>query len=524
MGGAAGAVVGAAGCGDRDAGGESRTSGDGEADRVFCEHAGAAGGCVGTPSVGELLEQVKEEALGAQQHQDMPFEQVVEMVQPERSLTHSPLFQVMFAWQNAPEERLELPGLEVRALRVGVAAGGEVRSDAVAAGGGREDCGRGGVRDSAVRASDDGAVGGILAEAAGRDGGRDGRDRLIDCRMLSEEEREQVLEGWNETKAEYPERASVCMSCSRSRWRGVPEAVAVVYEEEELSYEELNRRANQLAHYLQELGVKPEERVGICVERGGDGGGAAGDVEGGRSVCAAGSGVSGGAAAVHAGGQRAVVLLTQAHLRRAVMGELERSGGGGGLESGEGSMGGAARGESGARRDWSRGEASGVRDLHLGFDGSAQGSDGRARERGEAVCRRRRVQFEFGEQDVWTLFHSYAFDFSVWELWGALLYGGRLVVVPQGVSAVAGGVLRVGVRRRGDGAEPDADRVPATDGGGEERGAGESDGSCGYVIFGGEALEVSELAGLVRAATENERPQLVNMYGITETTVHVTYR
>ena len=65
----------------------------------------------------ELLERVKEQALAAQQHQDIPFEQVVEMVQPERSLAHSPVFQVMFAWQNAPKERLELPGLELRAMQ-----------------------------------------------------------------------------------------------------------------------------------------------------------------------------------------------------------------------------------------------------------------------------------------------------------------------------------------------------------------------------------------------------------------------
>src|SRR5579862_2005040 len=70
----------------------------------------------GSPRVGELLERVKEQTLGAQEHQDIPFEQVVEMVGPERSLSHSPVFQVMFAWQNAPEGRLELSGVEVGPL------------------------------------------------------------------------------------------------------------------------------------------------------------------------------------------------------------------------------------------------------------------------------------------------------------------------------------------------------------------------------------------------------------------------
>ena len=76
---------------------------------------------VGSPTVGELLERVKEQALEAQQNQDIPFEQVVELVQPARSLAHSPLFQVMFAWQNAPKARLELPGLEVQRLSAGAA-------------------------------------------------------------------------------------------------------------------------------------------------------------------------------------------------------------------------------------------------------------------------------------------------------------------------------------------------------------------------------------------------------------------
>src|SRR5580765_3569518 len=70
----------------------------------------------GSPSVSELLEQTKEQSLAAQRHQDIPFEQVVELAQPVRSLAHSPLFQVMFAWQNAAEARLELPGLEVQPL------------------------------------------------------------------------------------------------------------------------------------------------------------------------------------------------------------------------------------------------------------------------------------------------------------------------------------------------------------------------------------------------------------------------
>ena len=104
----------------------------------------------GTPTVGELLERVKGQALAAQEHQDIPFEQVVEIARPVRSLAHSPVFQVMFAWQNAPKGTLELSWAGDKAAAVGDLRGGEVRSDAIVAGGGGEHRWGSGVRDIAV--------------------------------------------------------------------------------------------------------------------------------------------------------------------------------------------------------------------------------------------------------------------------------------------------------------------------------------------------------------------------------------
>jgi amino acid adenylation domain-containing protein/non-ribosomal peptide synthase protein (TIGR01720 family) len=147
--------------------------------------------------------------------------------------------------------------------------------------------------------------------------------------------------------------------------------------------------------------------------------------------------------------------------------------------------------------------------------------------------------FGFGEDDVWTLYHSFAFDFSVWEIWGALLYGGRLVIVPYVTTRDYAAFYRLlgdeGVTVLNQ--TPSAFRqVMAVDealGGGK----GARDGSVGdgrdggvsaplslrYVIFGGEALELQSLRGWI-ARHGDERPRLINMYGITETTVHVTYR
>jgi amino acid adenylation domain-containing protein len=131
--------------------------------------------------------------------------------------------------------------------------------------------------------------------------------------------------------------------------------------------------------------------------------------------------------------------------------------------------------------------------------------------------------FEFGSTDVWTLFHSYAFDFSVWELWGALLYGGKLVVVPYWVGRSPEAFYElikaeeVTVLNQTPSAfwqlsqyEEDTDSDP-------------SELSLRFVIFGGEALEMSSLRPWF-SRHGYERPHLINMYGITETTVHVTYQ
>jgi non-ribosomal peptide synthetase component F len=116
----------------------------------------------GSPTVAELLARVKAVSLAAQSHPDLPFEQVVEIVQPPRSLAHAPLFQVMFAWQNTPQGTLELPGLTLS----------PVERAHIAWRGGRRDRRRSGIRHGVVRACDDRALSRLLAAAAGSDGGR----------------------------------------------------------------------------------------------------------------------------------------------------------------------------------------------------------------------------------------------------------------------------------------------------------------------------------------------------------------
>ena len=219
----------------------------------------------GSPSVSELLEQTKAQSLAAQRHQDIPFEQVVELAQPVRSLAHSPLFQVMFAWQNATEARLELPGLEVQPLPS--ASHRVAKFDLTLS-----------LQEVGERIVGELEYATALYERSTLERYREYFLRLVEAmvaddtqavdhlRLLTETERHQVLYEWNATEREYP-RDKCVHELFEEQVRRSPEATAVVFEEEELSYGELNARANRLAHYLRELGVGPETRIGLMVER-----------------------------------------------------------------------------------------------------------------------------------------------------------------------------------------------------------------------------------------------------------------
>ncbi|MDP9050381.1 MAG: amino acid adenylation domain-containing protein, partial [Acidobacteriota bacterium] len=219
----------------------------------------------GGPTVGELLTRVKTQALIGQQHQDIPFEQVVEVVRPVRSLQHNPLFQVMFNWQSVMRDELELPGVKFKVLPSAPYVMAKV--DLVLS----------------LRESGGTIVGGLgfatslferptveryleYLRTLLRAMAADDKQMLDHVPMLSSAERDRVVYEWNATVEERP--ANKCVhQLFEEQVAIAPEAVAVVFEDASLSYGELNRRANRLAHYLRDLGVKPDARVAICLER-----------------------------------------------------------------------------------------------------------------------------------------------------------------------------------------------------------------------------------------------------------------
>ncbi len=218
----------------------------------------------GDPSFRELLERVRKTAMGAYAHQDLPFEILVQEVQPERNLNHSPLFQVLFALQNTPPGALKLSGITLTPLATDRAT---AKFDLFLA-----------VSDSNQGLTvaleyntdlfDEETSGQMLANLktlleviAARP-----ESRLSELAILTPMERHEILTQWNQTQANYDPEAILPALFEQQAAR-VPQRIALEFEEQQLTYAELNARANQLAHYLRRLGVGPEVLVGISTER-----------------------------------------------------------------------------------------------------------------------------------------------------------------------------------------------------------------------------------------------------------------
>ncbi len=220
-----------------------------------------------SPTVAALIERVKIQTLNAQAHQDIPFEQVVEIVQPPRSLAHAPLFQVMFDWQNTPGGKLSLPGLSLAPVDVARASAQfdlslslQEDGDAIV-----------GSLEYATALFDQDTVARYLGYWQALLAGMVADDSQAVARlpMISEAERRQVLYGWNATQADYP-KDRCAHELFEAQALQTPEADALIWDGGRLSYAELNVKTNQLAHHLRSLGVKPDDRVAICAERGPD--------------------------------------------------------------------------------------------------------------------------------------------------------------------------------------------------------------------------------------------------------------
>jgi len=217
----------------------------------------------GSPSFRELLARVRSEALEAFSHQDLPFERLVEELVPERDLSHSPLFQVLFVLLTAPAGELSVPGLSLAPLAV---ASGVAKFDLTLTLGEAPSGISGGLEfntdlfDASTAERLLARFAALLEGAAGEPG-----TPAHDLPLLLPAERLQLLE-WNDTGA-APASGRCLHELFAAQAERTPEAVALVYKTERLTYAQLAHRAGGLARRLRELGVGPETRVAVCLER-----------------------------------------------------------------------------------------------------------------------------------------------------------------------------------------------------------------------------------------------------------------
>lgn len=473
--------------------------------------------------VADLISQVRGKVLGAFAHQEYPFHMLLEKVNPKRDSSRSPVYQTVFVMQNVGTIR------EAGAIIAGKAGGISTL---------------GGLQVETVPLPETSSLFDLtttVTEVEDRliltmqyntdlfeektvtrmlhhftvllDSLTTNEEEEIDrLPMLTEEERQELLP--TPIVSELPHRTLV--ELFEEQVLATPEKVAISYQDRSLTYSELDARANRLARLLQEKGVLPGDKVGIFVERSLE------MIVGILGILKA------GAAYVPLDpfypqerlefvieDAELSLLLTQEHL-------LER------LRKRTSTI----LLLKDVNNDISREDTQPLRlslsPDHLAYVIYTSGSTGKPK--GVLVSHGNVVRlfestdhlFQFNQEDVWTLFHSYAFDFSVWEIWGALLKGGRLVVVPYMVSRHPEEFYRLlhreGVTVLNQTPSAFQQLIYA-----EERSEMKLPLLLRYVIFGGEVLSPESLRPWVQRHG-CDHPKLINMYGITETTVHVTYR
>ncbi|QDI72567.1 non-ribosomal peptide synthetase [Streptomyces calvus] len=488
-----------------------------------------------------LLDRTRRTVLADLAHQDVPFERLVEELRPDRDLGHHPLFQAAFVLQNAEPARLHLPGLR---CTVGEPAARTAKFDLTLA---LEDTGDGGFTGVLEYATDlfDAGTAASLAESfllLLEHAVTEPDTALSDLRLVAEDHRADPVAPHPRARTGAPAGpagpATLTGLFERQAAR-TPDATAVVAGTDRLSYAELDRRANRLARRLLRSGAGPDRLVALALPRSTElivailgvlKAGAAylpvdptAPAERVRHIMtdAAPSCVlttAETAARLFPDGTTTVLLTDPAAPAPDDHTVTDRAA--------PATTTGAPPPGDHALTDAERGAAQ--HPDHLAYVIYTSGSTGRPK--GVAVAHRQVVRlltaaaedFGFGADDTWSLFHSCAFDFSVWEIWGPLAHGGTLAVVPARVTRSPREFLgfllthRVTVLNQ----TPSAFRELTA----EVMARPEPPHlALRTVVLGGEALAVDDLAPWFDRFGDR-CPDMVNMYGITETTVHVTHR
>ncbi|MCP4261672.1 MAG: amino acid adenylation domain-containing protein [Planctomycetes bacterium] len=486
--------------------------------------------CEDNPTFRSFLLQICDTVLGAIEHQDYPFPLLVERLQPKRSPGFSPLFQVDFVLQKAQvgdftnlfdvmgktEVTMNWGGLEIKPFVIPQEEGQfDVTLEIIEL----ENSLSGHLRYNTDLFNAD-----TIKRMAGhfevllRGIVQNPAQQITALPLLTHAEQQKLLE-WNQTETDYPKDKTI-VDLFEEQVEKTPDNIAVVFEEKQLTYRELNRKANQLAHYLLSLKSVTDNSplitenclVGICMERSLDMViGLLGILKAGGAYVPLDPEYPEHRLQFMLEDSQVSVLLSQSHLLESLPSSNAKAFC---LDSEWKQIEGCS-GENPVRQSGPE---------QLAYVIYTSGSTGKPK--GCQVTHYNVTRlftateewYHFKQQDVWTLFHSYAFDFSVWELWGALFHGGKLVIVPYFTSRTPEDfyqlLIEQGVTVLNQ--TPSAfQQLISVDNQPDEL-------SLRLVIFGGETLDYKILQPWFDRRADRQ-PLLVNMYGITETTVHVTY-
>ncbi|WP_461112653.1 amino acid adenylation domain-containing protein, partial [Streptomyces chlorus] len=481
----------------------------------------------GNPTFTDLLARVRETDLAAYQHQDVPFEQLVEALNPTRSLSRHPLIQTVLAFNN-PNDRPEtvaLPGLLAEPepmdastarfdLTVSLTESSASQSGETYMTGALEYS-----TDLFDRETAEELVSGfrlLLSQVADNP-----NTPLSDLDVVGPARRRQIVVDWN-TPAEETV-PTVLPPLVEAHARTTPDAVAVTDGTEALSYGDLNARANRLARVLIEHGVGPDSFVAVVLPRSTE------------LITALLAVWKAGGAYVPVDpdypAERIQYTLTDAAptltITRSEAADVIPAGTPVLLLDDPATTATCAAASFADVTDSDR--TGPLLPSHPAYMIYTSGSTGKPK---GVVVEHRNVTrlfattqrwFTFDHQDVWTFFHSYAFDFSVWEIGGALLHGGRLVVVSHDQRTSPAEFLRLLARERVTVLNQTPSAFYQLMQADEENPKTGDTLALRRVIFGGEPLDLGRLDGWYRRHAPDS-PVLVNMYGITETTVHVTHQ
>ncbi|MCM3186402.1 amino acid adenylation domain-containing protein [Priestia megaterium] len=480
----------------------------------------------GDPSFRELLGRVKKVNLNSYEHQDLPFERLVEILNPVRSRSRHPLFQIMLALQNTPDPKLDLPDIQTDLQINSVGASKfdltmefrELHTEKGKPNGlsGFLEYSTDLFKRNTIELFIDRLLK-ILESAVSNPNQSIGR-----LEMMTIEERNKILLDWNKKSKRISEH---CLpELFEKQVTKNPQNTAIVFENTKLTYEELNIKANKLAHLLISKGVGPEQFVALALPRSLD------MIVGLMAVLKTGA---------------AYLPLDPEYPHERIMfmlGDAKPTC----ILTSSGLVSKLPKMDD--KVTVLLDEISTIKELKLYPSSNPMDSDriqpmspynaayiiytsgSTGVPKGVVIPHQNVVRlfeatkqwFHFNSSDVGTMFHSYAFDFSVWEIWGPLLYGGRLVVVPHEISRSPEDFLKLLVSEK----VTVLNQTPSAFY--QFMQADKENSNIGrnlclrFIIFGGEALELSRLDDWYSRHPENS-PTLINMYGITETTVHVSY-